>query len=998
MDSAESTRHVFADTLAAFDATPPAPPLTTSEVADVVDCSRRTAYNRLEQLVEDELLETKKVGASGRVWWRSRPTTASQPTADLAHGSYESVVSDVFGTADVGVFLLDDDFDVVWINDSIERYFGLDSAAIVGRDKRQLIRETIGDVVAEPDDFAETVIATYDDNTYAEEFECRITAGNGRNERWLEHRSKPIETGEYAGGRVELYYDITAQKASERALREREHQFRSLVQTVDEYAIFMLDPDGRVVTWNEGAERIKGYSRKDAIDKHVSTFYTKTDRAENVPVRNLATAARDGFVEVEGWRVRKDGTRFWAKVSISAIRDDDGTLQGYAKVTQDMTDRRKHERQLRRERDLVENLFDVSPTGLMVFDTDGDLQRLNSRAKDILGLSHGEHYAASEVDLVGPDGQPLSFEERPLARTLTTGEAVTNQVVREAEATDGDRRWFSISTRPIRDDDNTLKQVVVCTDEITELKEQARQLEQQRDSLQHELDEVFARVDDAFYALDDEYRFTYVNDRAEELLGQPEAELYGQNVWEVLDVADDDPLRKQFETALATQESQIFERFSEPLGIWETVRIYPSESGLSVYFRDITERKEDEQEIVALNRLNTIVRDITDAVIDQSTREEIERVVCDALAEADVYKFAWIANVNPTTNSVYSRIEAGVDGYIGDVSISVDSDDPHGQGPAGRAIHTHEVQVTRDAFDDSAFEPWRDLAREYGYRSSAAIPIVYEGTLYGIIGVYSARKGAFHDGEREALGQLGEVVGHAIAALERKQALMTDTVVELEFRIPGFVEGAAPKSDADGTITLNQTVPIGDGIYLQYGTVTDDAVSTLEALVDELPFWDDVTITEQAVGDATFELRLTEPPVVSELASRGGRVKHPRIGDGDLEMTVYLPHSVDVHRITDVLEDVYPETELVTRHSVVQTDDTAKRVAEAFADDLTNRQRAVVEAAYHAGFFEWPRQSSGEEVADSLNIAGPTFHQHLRLAQQKLLGELVASATASVGE
>ncbi|MBX0295679.1 PAS domain S-box protein [Haloarcula nitratireducens] len=997
MDSAESTRHAFADALAAFDSTPSAP-LTASEVADAIDCSRRTAYNRLEQLVEDGLLETKKVGASGRVWWRSRPTTASPPTAGLAHGSYESVVSDVFGTADVGVFLLDSDFDVVWINDATVHYFGLDSATVVGRDKRQLIRETIGDVVAEPGDFAETVIATYDDNTYAEEFECRITAGDGRDERWLEHRSKPIETGEYAGGRVELYYDITDQKASERALREREHQFRSLVQAVDEYAIFMLDPDGRVVTWNEGAERIKGCSREAAIGRHVSTFYTEADCAENVPKRNLATAARDGFVRDEGWRVRKDGTRFWANVTISAIRDDDGTLQGYAKVIQDLTDRRERERQLHHERDLVENLFDVSPTGLMVFGTDDDLQRSNSRAKDVLGLSHGECYAAGDVDLVGPDGQPLSFEERPLGRTLKTGEAVTNQVVQGAQATDGDRRWFSISTRPIRDDDGNLEQVVVCADEITELKEQARQLEQQRDSLQHELDEVFARVDDAFYALDDEYRFTYVNDRAAELLGHPEATLRGRNVWEAMDVDADDPIRERFETAMATQESQSFERFSEPLGIWEIVRIYPSESGLSVYFRDITKRKEDEQELAALNHLNTIVRDITDAVIDQSTREEIEQVVCDALAEADVYEFAWIANVDPKTNSVQSRIEAGVDGYIDEVSLSVDSDDPHGQGPTGRAIHTHDVQVTRDAFSDPAFEPWRDLARDYGYQSSAAIPIVYEDTLYGIIGVYSARKDAFQDSESEALGQLGEVVGHAIAALERKHALMTNTVVELEFRIPRFVEGTCPGLDADGEITLDQTIPVGDGVYLQYGTVTDDAVSTLEAFVDELPFWDDVTIMEQAVGDATFELRLTEPPVVSAIASRGGRVKHAHIGDGDLEMTVHLPHSVDVHRITDVLQDTYPETKLMTRHSVVQTDDMATRVAEALVEDLTDRQRAVVEAAYHAGFFEWPRRSSGEEVADSLNIAGPTFHQHLRLAQQKLLGELVAGATASVGE
>ncbi|HUK00003.1 MAG TPA: PAS domain S-box protein [Stellaceae bacterium] len=131
------------------------------------------------------------------------------------------------------------------------------------------------------------------------------------------------------------------------ALGESESRFRLLVKGVVDYAIFMLDREGRVTNWNTGAERIKGYAASEIIGQHFSRFYTEEDRAEGIPQRALATAVRTGKFEAEGWRVRKDGTRFWANVLIDAIRDDAGELIGFAKVTRDMTERRAVEERLR---------------------------------------------------------------------------------------------------------------------------------------------------------------------------------------------------------------------------------------------------------------------------------------------------------------------------------------------------------------------------------------------------------------------------------------------------------------------------------------------------------------------------------------------------------------------------------------------------------------------------------------------------------------------------
>lgn len=319
------------ETLALFEST--GTPKTTTEIADELDLGRRSTYDRLERLVEHGQLETKKVGANARVWWQ--PSTAVAESESRWPGALESLTDEVLDKVDAGLFVLDENFDVVWVNETTERYFGLDRDEILGADKRALIEEQVTTVMNNPEEFAETVLATYDENTYTEQFECQVTAGEGREQRWLEHRSKPVESGTYAGGRIELYYDITPQKQTEQALRE----FESLVDAVEEYAIFTLDTDGYIRTWNSGAEQIKGYEPDEILGEHLSIFYTREDCEDGIPEENLAKAKKHGFVEDEGWRVRADGSTFWANVTITAIHDDDGDLQGYAKVTRDMTER-----------------------------------------------------------------------------------------------------------------------------------------------------------------------------------------------------------------------------------------------------------------------------------------------------------------------------------------------------------------------------------------------------------------------------------------------------------------------------------------------------------------------------------------------------------------------------------------------------------------------------------------------------------------------------------
>src|SRR6187455_2137182 len=182
------------------------------------------------------------------------------------------------------------------------------------------------------------------------------------------------------------------QAAQDRVYTQDESsRYRMLVESITDYAIYMLSPDGIVTSWNPGAERFKGYTRDQIMGQHFSRFYTEEDRARGLPARALQTAAREGKFENEGWRVRKDGSRFWAHVVIDPIRDSAGRLSGFAKVTRDLTERRKAEEELRRSQEQFRLLVQgVTDYAIYMLDPEGLVTSWNAGAERIKGYSADE--------------------------------------------------------------------------------------------------------------------------------------------------------------------------------------------------------------------------------------------------------------------------------------------------------------------------------------------------------------------------------------------------------------------------------------------------------------------------------------------------------------------------------------------------------------------------------------------------------------------------------
>ena len=203
-------------------------------------------------------------------------------------------------------------------------------------------------------------------------------------------------TGRHIGF-AKITRDLSERREAEQALRRSEERFRLLVQGVTDYAIYMLDPEGRVSSWNAGAERFKGYRADEIIGEHFSRFYPEEDRAAGVPQRALATSAGEGRFEAEGWRIRKDGTRFWASVVIDPIRDESGALIGFTKITRDLTERREAQQALDKAQEQVFHTQKLDAIGKL---TGGVAHDFNNILAAIIGsLNLAKRRMAEGVDV-----------------------------------------------------------------------------------------------------------------------------------------------------------------------------------------------------------------------------------------------------------------------------------------------------------------------------------------------------------------------------------------------------------------------------------------------------------------------------------------------------------------------------------------------------------------------------------------------------------------------
>jgi PAS domain S-box-containing protein len=273
--------------------------------------------------------------------------------------------------------------------------------------------------------------------------------------------------------------DVTEQKEMKRALERERQRFELFVDAVEDYAIFSLDTEGFITSWNRGAERLKGYDKDAIIGEHFSIFYPEEKVEEGYPEKLLATAFDEGSVEDTGWRVRQDGSEFWANVLITAVFDDDGQHQGFLKVTREETRDQETQQAIEAEKDFLDRALDVLEDIFYVLDSEGNIVRVTDRAVETTGYSREELLAMSSLDLFPPEERPRIQED--IEEALETGSATSEA---HLLTENGRIMPFEFRKRQVTDAEGNVLLVGIGRD-ISERKRRERQLERQLDQFEH---------------------------------------------------------------------------------------------------------------------------------------------------------------------------------------------------------------------------------------------------------------------------------------------------------------------------------------------------------------------------------------------------------------------------------------------------------------------------------------------------------------------------------
>ncbi len=405
--------------------------------------------------------------------------------------------------------------------------------------------------------------------------------------------------------------------------------FRHLVEGIADYAIFMLDLNGRIRSWNVGAERLKGYAAAEVMGRHFSLFYTEEARRNDHPARELIAAAETGRYEEDGWRVRKDGTTFLANVIITPLRDPSGRLEGYAKVIKDVTARERHEERFRR-------VVESAPSAMILANAKGRIEMVNTQAERVFGYPRQDLLGKS-IEMLVPErfrgGHPEKRDQffgDPRSRPMGAGRDLFGR------RQDGSEFPVEVGLNPIETEEG-----LMVLSSIVDISERKRQEERFR--------RVVESAPNAMILANAKGRIEMVNTQAEQVFGYPRQDLLGKSI-EML-------VPERFRGGHPEKRAQFFgDPQSRPMGAG----------------RDLFGRRQDGSEFPVEVGLNPIETDeglmVLSSIVDISDRKIKERRIQAALEEKELLLGEIHHRVKNNLQVIESILNLQADG-IGDLSV-----------------------------------------------------------------------------------------------------------------------------------------------------------------------------------------------------------------------------------------------------------------------------------------------------------------------------------------
>jgi PAS domain S-box-containing protein len=857
---------------------------------------------------------------------------------------------------------------------------------------------------------------------------------NDGERRWAEVTLAPAEIG---GERrvLSIHRDVTDRRERQRELEEEREKYSTLVEQSDDGVV--VAQDGEYVFVNREFTALTGYDEPDLLGTPIEEVmapeyrelvrerYKKRVAGEEPPRRY------DVVVETA------DGEQVDVELTVSRIHHEGepATLANF----RDITGRKRLERQLREREQRLRAIIDRIDEAIFLApaeeltEADPAPDYVSSGYEAIWGQSLEEIQATYEDGFFGTlhsdDAERYRTFLLDLLGDVDDGETADRYAIEyRIERPDGTQRWVHSDFYPTDWEDGQPRVVIVSRD-VTDRRERERTLQSFHEATAELTtaetvpDAYRTAVTAAADVFGLERAAGYWYDEAEGVLAPvattdglaaEAADLDALTVddplaWRAF--VDDEPAHRPVDEspALAGAAPDAEEALVLPLGphgllvVWgagdadgqrvEAAHILAATLEGALHHIHGERRLESSREELAaeaervrrLERLTELTRRVEAAITDHSTRDGIERAVCDRLTGIEPFTAAWAGEAAVGSDRVEPRTVQGVARESVGTALagSEDDADPH---PAVAAWRRGEPHVVASLVSGRTHNGWRQHLLGDGTQSVCAVPLAYGGVTHGVLTIRASEPGAFGDREREVLGQLGASIGYAITAIERRRALESDETLELAFEGGSDALPAGRlATEFDCRARHERTTRREDGGLAVYYTVVDagdaDEETVHEAAADVLP--GDVDVVARRDGEAVVERR-GDSWFGAPITDYGGVVRNCRATPSGTRLVVELPQSAETRAFVDRLTDAVPDLELTAKRQHRPAETTPQEVRGRIEERLTDRQYEVLETAYEMGYFEWPREHSGEDVADRLDITQPTVNKHLRLGEGKL--------------
>ncbi|WP_436936290.1 PAS domain S-box protein [Halovenus marina] len=774
--------------------------------------------------------------------------------------------------------------------------------------------------------------------------------------------------------------------------------------------VIVLDDEGRIVHANERVESTFGYAEEDVIGTPVTEFCPMFEFAE-IEARSSVDG---GDSALTGRARRADGSQILVEVSIGT--SSIGGKRRYVLVVNDVSEYYERNEDVTQFKRVVQTIDD----GVYVLDDSFNIMMVNDAVESMTGYSRSE--------LVGSNATMLTDEQTiqkaaTISQLLTMSENDAMTITATIETADGEtlpiETRFSVYWFP----DGSYGQVGVIRDiseriwyqeTLTALHDSTRELlhaETKSDVANRIVDTAIDVLDltaAAVYLFDGETNALHPVATSDGPLDTlPEVGSDDGSLWDVfidgtreidrsgapIRLTDDVTVPTENGTFIPLDDHGVFfvamrDRDSVDTDTLELIDLLAAsaETALERVDRETTLRSRDRElrernhQLRRLKQTNEIIRRIDAAIVDADSRGEVEAAVCENLIESSLFAAAWIGQTDG--DELVPRSWAGdTAGYVDAVDLSLNGTDSP---PSVRAATTGELAIESEIATDLRSERWRTEAITREFQSAISTPLSCDGVTYGVLTVYSTEQSGFDEQLQTVFTELAETIANALRVVETKQWLSAERVVRLALEVDNPTDPLSRIASNTGHPLELEGVVAREERHSAFVRVPDATAKQVTRVADRITGIDSVRV----LGDEDsqfYEVSVTAPTLAVDIAEYGGRIRSLVLTGESASVTVEVPYTTDVRSFVERIESAHDTTQLLARREESNPARRPEGFRATLRDRLTERQQQILRTAYLTGFFDWPRKTTGAEIAESFDVTQPTINRHLRIGQRKCL-------------